>query len=115
MKSFDIPADKWLSYFDAFSQEHVGWPATIEVLDQQRGPQKLAGELPLQGISFEPAGSRPCTIQVGAGDRPDATISHVIDLPLHIRLADDEQGELTIQIEPARGAPTLVRLHEPVQ
>lgn len=114
MQSFEIPDDQWIGFFDRFSREHAGWPITIELLDQQLGPQRIAEELPLQGISFDVSGTRPSSIEVGAGDSPDANVTHVIDLPLHIRMADDPgAGAGTIQIEPARGAATLVHFHRP--
>jgi hypothetical protein len=83
-------------------------------MSEQTGPQHVATELPLQGISFDPGGTRPCTINIGAGDDPSANLSHVVDMPLHIRLADEERGAAgTIQIEPARGPVTLVHYHRP--
>ena len=115
MQTQEIYEQDWICFFDEFSRDHAGWPVSIELMSQQTGPQHLAQELPLQGISFDPAGSRPCTINVGAGDNPSANLSHRVDLPLHIRLADDENGEGgTIQIEPARGPITLVHFHPPV-
>ena len=112
MKTYEVSADQWVDFFSNFSRAHVGWPVTIEVLSPETGPQRVAGELPLQGVSFDLAGSRPCTITMGAGDGPSANISHRIDMPLHIRVAEDDGGESgTIEIEPARGAPTLVHYH----
>jgi hypothetical protein len=112
MKTYELPAERWVDFFSDFSRTHVGWPATIEVLSPETGPQRLAAELPLQGVSFDPAGSRPCTITMGAGDGPSANISHTVDMPLHIRVAEDESGERgTIEIEPARGAATLMHYH----
>ncbi|MGB7157107.1 MAG: DUF5335 family protein [Tepidisphaeraceae bacterium] len=114
MQSHEIPDEQWIDFFNRFSRDHAGWPVTIELMSEETGPQHLVQELPLQGISFDPAGSRPCTINVGAGDSPSANISHVVDLPLHIRLADDERGSTgTIQIEPADGPVTLVHYHRP--
>jgi hypothetical protein len=112
MKTRELSEDQWVDFFNNFSRQHAGWPATIEVLSPEVGPQRLAAELPLQGVSFDPSGSRPCTITVGVGDQPSANISHTVDMPLHIRLAEDERGASgTIEIEPARGAPTLVHYH----
>jgi hypothetical protein len=113
MQTHEIPDDNWLGFFNQFSKDHVGWPVTIEVLEADAGPQRIANELPLQGLSFDPVGSRPCTIQVGAGDDPSANFSHVVDLPLYIRLLDGEDESGTIQIEPAKGPPTLIHFHKP--
>jgi hypothetical protein len=115
MQSREISDEQWVSFFNQFSRDHAGWPVTIEVMSPETGPQHLASELPLQGISFDPGGTRPCTISVGAGDSPSANISHVVDMPLHIRLAGAERDDAdgTIQIEPARGPVTLVHFHRP--
>jgi hypothetical protein len=116
MRSIEIPDEQWIDFFKQFSREHAGWPVTIEVLSPDAGPQRLVHELPLQGLTVDVAGTRPSSVQIGAGDDPAANFSHVIDLPLHVRLADDEQDERgsgTIEIEPARGATTLVHFHRP--
>src|SRR5437870_2107963 len=47
-----IPEGQWAAFLDSFSRDHAGWLATIEVLDPQSGPLKVAADLPLQGISF---------------------------------------------------------------
>ena len=114
MKSYEIPDEQWISFFDRFSRDHAGWSVTIEVLSRETGPQRLASELPLQGVSFDPDGSRPCTVVVGAGDKRSTNMSHTIDMPLHVRVAEDESGlHGTIEIEPARGAQTLLHFHQP--
>jgi len=116
MRDYEIPEQQWIQYFNGFSKEHAGWPTTIEVLTAETGPQLVARNLSLQGISFDASGTRPGTIQVAAGDGPGANMSHVIDLPLHIReVQDDLNGDVTIEIEPARGAVTLVHVKQPVQ
>ena len=115
METREIREDQWIDFFDNFSRDHIGWPVTIEVLDPQSGPQNVAENLPLQGISFDQKGSRPCAVQISAGDEAGAHVNHVIDMPLHIRRADESNGSLDVQIEPARGPTTLVHLREPVQ
>jgi hypothetical protein len=112
MQSYEVPEDQWLEFFDRFSREHTGWPVTLEVLSGDLGPQRLAHDLPLQGISFDAKGTRACALEVGAGDKPGENYSHRVDLPLHIRVADDPNGG-TIQIEPAQGPQTLVHFRRP--
>jgi Family of unknown function (DUF5335) len=115
MHSHEIPAEQWLGFFDQFSHDHAGWPVTVEVLSSDdTSPEKIARNLPLQGISFDRAGTRPSSLRIMAGDDPAANVSHVIDLPLHVRLAekeDDSSGLL--MIEPAQGETTLVHFHPP--
>jgi hypothetical protein len=115
MRTREIPEDQWIEFFDRFSRDHLGWPATIELLDQQAGPQNVAENAPLLGISFDHKGSRPSVVQISVGDSPGAHVNHVIDLPLHIRAADEADGSIDLQIEPARGPVALIHLREPVQ
>jgi len=112
MNTSEIDDEQWISFFNRFSKEHAGWPVTIEMLAGDSGPQRLASELPLQGLSFEAEGTRPCTVRIGAGDDPALTVSHTVHMPLHIRVAEDERsGSGTIEIEPADGPATLIHYH----
>jgi hypothetical protein len=114
MYTLTIPEEQWISYMDQFSRDHLGWSATIKVLDKNAGPQHVAENLPLQGISFDTKGSRPSSIEVSVGDQTSQHISHVVDMPLHIRQAEESNGAIDIEIEPARGPVTLIRMHGPV-
>jgi hypothetical protein len=114
METRDIPEDQWIEFFDQFSRDHAGWPATIEVLDPQSGPQNVAANLPLEGISFDQKGTRACAVQISVGDAPNRHVNHVIDLPLHIRAAHENDGSLDVQIEPAQGPTTLLHLRGPI-
>jgi len=114
MQTQTISDEHWIEYFNRFSRDHMGWTATIEVLDRKSGPQHIAVNLPFQGISFDTKGTRPCMIEVNLGDRPGRHISHMVDLPLHIRQADEADGSIDVQIEPADGPTTLLHLRGPV-
>jgi hypothetical protein len=114
MQTQNIPDEQWIDFLNRFSNDHVGWPATIEVLDGDTGPQKIASGLPLQGISFEIKGSRPCSLEISAGDDPNRQVTHVVDMPLHIREAEEAGGNIDLEIEPARGPITLIHLRGPM-
>ncbi len=113
MQTRTIPADQWINFFDQFSRDHVGWNVSIQVLDDSAGPEHIAENLPLQGISFDIRGTRPGAIQISAGGSDDH-VNHVIDLPLHIHQADEPNGDIDVRIEPARGPATLIHLRNPV-
>ena len=114
MQTRMISEDEWIKYFDGFSRDHVGWPATIKVMDPDAGPQNLADGLPLEGISFDMKGTRPCTIEISAGEAGHH-INHSVDMPMCIREADEPDGSVDIQIEPASGPMTLIHLSGPMQ
>ena len=114
METRTIPEDRWSEFFDRFSRDHFGWTATVEVLDPGAGAQHVAENLPLQGISLDTKGTRACTIALAVGDDPDAHINHVVERPLHIREAQEADGSVDLQIQPAEGPVTLLHLHGPV-
>jgi len=109
-----IPEEQWNPFIENFSREHMGWVATIDVLDRVAGPQHVAEGLPLQGISFDTKGSRPNAIEIAAGDKPGSHVTHIVDMPLYIREARESDGSVDLQIEPARGPMTLIHLRGPV-
>ncbi len=83
------------------------------LIGSDTGPQRLGTDQPLLGISFDMEGTRPSSIELSAGG-PGAHVSHTVELPLYIRLAEDESGAGgTLQIEPSRGPQTLVHFHRP--
>jgi len=114
METRTVPEDQWLGFLDRFSREHAGWPITIQVLDQQQGAHELAHNLPLQGMSFDTKGTRPCAIDISAGENPNAHVNHVVDLPLNIRVAEEPNGDVDLEIEPAKGPVTLLHLRSPI-
>ena len=115
MQTYTIPEAQWIEFFDEFSREHAGWKTSIEVLDKSIGPQHVAENLPLQGISFDSKGSRPCTIQISAGGPSAKHVSNVVDMPLYIRQVEEPNGDVDVQIEPASGPMTLLHLQKPTQ
>ena len=114
METRTIPETEWIDFADRFSRDHTGWLATVQVLDGRSGAQLVAKDLPLQGISFDTKGTRPCSVEVSVGDTPSQHVRHVVDMPLHIREADEPDGSIDLQIEPADGAQTLIHLRGPV-
>src|SRR3954468_22726498 len=112
MNTLIIPENDWIEFADRFSRDHLGWLATVQVLDGS-GVLLLAKDLPLQGISFDTKGSRPCSIAGSVGDTPADPPRHVVDLPLPLREADEPDGSIDLQIEPADGSQTLIHLQGP--
>jgi hypothetical protein len=113
MDTREISENDWLEFVDQFSRDHVGWLTRITVLDPQRGPQDLATDAPLQGISFDTRGTRPSSLQISVGRLPEQHVNHIIDKPLHIREAAGEDAHVDLQIEPATGPITLLSVSGP--
>jgi hypothetical protein len=114
METCTIPEDQWTEFFDHLNHDHAGRMTTIRVLHGQYGPQSIVMNLPFQGISFDTKGTRPSSVQVSVGDQPGNHVNHVVDLPLHIRQTEEQNGSIDVQIEPANGPVTLIHLHGPI-
>ena len=111
MTTHTIPEHQWTDFCRRMSHDHLGWLATIRVLDREFGPQNIAMDLPFEGISFDTKGTRSSSLEISVGNNPSRHVSHVIDLPLHIRESEESNGSVDVQIEPARGPVTLIHLH----
>jgi hypothetical protein len=113
MQSRTIPPEQWSTFIERFNRDHLGWPVTVEVLDKQFGPQLVAKDLNLLGMTIEDAGSRSCVMEIAIGDRPDRHVDHLIDKPLFIRELENNNG-IDLQVEPAEGPVTLMHFYRPL-
>lgn len=107
----DVPRTDWLRYLESVGVNHRGDRVRIEVISPDLGDQVIADGVPLQGISYETAGSEAGSILVEVGDRPGNFMVHRISRPRSVRLALlRPDGEPDIQIESEDGPTTLIRL-----
>src|SRR5439155_4507615 len=109
MPTREVPREEWPSFFDDFSQEHLDWPTTIELVGDDIGDQPEADNEPLVGISVDLKGSakRPTEVMVGA--RPDDNLTHTISSPTRVWSRDaGEATQQTVETESAAGPKTLI-------
>lgn len=104
----EIPRKEWTKFFDAFSKQHEGWIASLEVLASDIGDQEQTTRLPLVGITAELKNRRNC-IEVIIGTKLEAHLTHMIDTPKYVWLeqAGIETQE-TIAVEAEDGTRTLI-------
>lgn len=105
----EIPRREWSEFFNGFSQQHMGWLVTLELLDRELGAQVVAENLPLRSISSDiKDGEDIILVNVGATAADHA--NHAVPNPTYIRLQLDDQGaHQALEIETASGATTLLR------
>lgn len=105
----EIPREDWTEFFNTLSRQHEGWRVTIEVLDEDLGPEVEARKLPLKGITADVRDDGRDTISIIAGEALREHVVHLITEPIHVRLAETEEGaHQAIQIESASRTTTLV-------
>ena len=109
MSTREIPRDEWMTFFDSFSRRYEGWLVTVEMLGDDIGAQVEVRELPLVGIVVDLKGSDEAAISIIIGEEAQDHITHTITQPTHVRFEETGEAEhMTLQIEPAGGATTLV-------
>src|SRR5919202_6292676 len=102
MQTEEIPREEWTKFFDAFSRQHEGWLATVEVLGTDLGAQEEARELPLVGVTADLKGTGKDSISIIVGESTDDHITHTIAEPTHVRLEKTETGaDEALEIESA--------------
>ena len=107
----EIPKDKWQVYFPALAKQYAGWATSVEALHRELGDQRVMDGLPLQGISYETAGSQAGDILIEAGDAGTPFETHLVHRPTAVRIAVTQPGaEADVEIDSAEGYATLVRL-----
>ena len=110
MATKEIPRPEWNSFFNAFSRQHEGWLATLEVFAPDVGAQEEAHELPLEGVSIASGNEAAETIAISLGKDPADHITHIIAKPEHVWLEQTSEGaNAALEIESADGTKTLLR------
>jgi hypothetical protein len=109
--TIEIPRDIWPAYFRDLADQYQGWSTTVELLDPTLGDQPAAVGLPLQGISYETAGSQAGDILIEVGDKGTPFETHLIHRPRSVRATSTQPGvETDIEIEAEEGPITLITL-----
>lgn len=109
MPTQEIPREDWNNFFDAFSREHEGWLATLEVFAPDIGAQEEARELPLEGISVA-SGNEADAIAISLGKTPEDHVTHTVTKPEHVWLDQTSEGaKAALEIESGDDTKTLLR------
>jgi hypothetical protein len=113
----EISRPEWSAFFDVFSQQHLNWRVTLEVLSRECGARVEAEDAAFEGISIGLPESRDGTILVMVGGALDRHLTHEIREPKRVMLDHSglvqRHGE-TIVIISEGGPTTLVRVESPV-
>lgn len=109
MQSHEIPSNQWIPFFNDLSKRHQGEHVSVELLGRDIGDQMAAQDQSLLGITVDPP-SGAFKIEVMVGDTSGINMSHEITHPIHVRLAQADDGtDASLEIEPEGGPRTLLR------
>lgn len=104
-----IPQERWVEFFDQFSDGNRGRHISIEILDSELGDEELIENAPLMAMVYDPpTKGDKLTIEIG---KHEVTYAHTIESPKEVLTGQDENGiMLAVQIRDAAGIPTLIKL-----
>lgn len=109
MHSHEIPSDQWVPFFNDLSKRHQGEHVSVELIGREIGDQLEAQDQSLLGITVDPP-SGAFKIEVMVGEATGVNMAHEIAHPVHVRLAQSDDGmDEAIEIEPDGGPATLLR------
>src|SRR5437667_7142815 len=78
MPTQEIPREDWNKFFDAFSRQHEGWLATLEIFGPDVGAQEEAHELPLEGISVTSGSNGDDEVAISLGKTTEDHVTHTV-------------------------------------
>jgi Family of unknown function (DUF5335) len=104
-----IPEERWLEFFDQFSDGNRGRHISIEILGSELGDAELIQNAPLMAMVYDPPkNGNKLTIETG---KDEVTYAHTVDAPKEVLTGQDANGiMLAVQIRDATGVPTLIKL-----
>jgi Family of unknown function (DUF5335) len=104
-----IPEERWLEFFDQFSDSNRGRHILIEILGGELGDLELIQNAPLMAIVYDPPKKgNKLTIETG---KNEVSYAHTVDSPTEVLTGQDANGVmLAVQIREATGIPTLIKL-----
>jgi len=110
MRTVDIPREAWARTLNEFTAIHEGWLVSLDVLGPTIGAQPEMTNLPLLGVSAEPA-DHDGAITISAAARSGAEyITHTIHAATRVCIERREDGaDVALQIESADGTKNILR------
>jgi len=112
MQTYEIPPDRWPAEVTRFGEDHYRWLVSVEVLGQEIGAQPEVLNLPLEGLTAEPA-AKGGTVSVFVERTIDDHLTRLIHQPASIRIDEGDDGRAAMEIVSADGISTIVNFVRP--
>lgn len=105
--TIEVPPSGRAAWLDAFSAQHSGWLASLDVISSEIGAQPLFTNQPLIGISLDRAAERRVVITAG---KSDECVTHVVEAPAQMWIERTEAGaDVALGIDAADGTRAILR------
>ena len=105
------PAD-WDAFVDRFTREHDGWPATLQLRENDGGLDLAVDDRPFRGVTLEHRGGRTELI-LSFGDDADEHLTHLIEQPTALAVETGDEGDCSLVIGLADRSGCILELASP--
>ena len=111
MRTRLIPHAEWFPFFETFTRQHAGSPATVWLLGPRIGAQVEARDLPLEGIVADPLAT---SISIHLGGMLGKNVDHPVASPTSVWLEMTAEGaDAALGINSADGTMTILEFRSP--
>jgi hypothetical protein len=112
MEHREISKDCWKSYLDELSKSRGGQRVRVDVHTDDFGTCVTASDAPLMGIIANGHGLGHDRIEIIVGGSSDPHLTHPVDFPLAVRVAENGYDLSALQILAADGSRTTIHFTE---
>jgi hypothetical protein len=107
----EISRDHWTRFFDKFSKDHLGAPASVEIRGTQTGgAHQICRSMPLMGVTYSPKDD-PELVEIALEESPEgANLTHVVKRPAHVWHLCPDKGREVLELEAEDGTTTVLQL-----
>ena len=107
-KTQEILKEKWLSFFDQFTQSNRGRAIALEVANEEIGDETLVKQSPLASITYDPM-TKGNDVVIAIG-HDMVTYSHTVIAPKAIWVATDSSNQaIALEIVDHSGTQTILQ------
>jgi hypothetical protein len=111
----EISLDQWQAFFNDFTCLHLDEHVNVETIRRgEVGVRQCLCDLPLLGIvSTLPEPGQVGWIEVVVRDPTGAPAAHAISHPSRVRLAEENNDAVALQVDSEDGSVTMIRFEPP--
>lgn len=104
-----VPCDRWVEFFDQFSNGNRGRHISIEIIGSEFGDAEFIQNAPLMAMVYDPPEKgNDLVIEVG---KNEVDYAHTVDAPTEVLTGQDSNGVMiALSISDITGTQTLIKL-----
>jgi hypothetical protein len=106
----EILNSNWQAFFNDFNRSHKGWMASLDLFSNELGAQKVATELPLEGLMVEATANGGQNLVIILGEGSGGHLTHTIEGPGRIWFETADE-EVVLKVEAGIDSTILMRFH----